>query len=185
MPRDPVIEPEVLPPGDSRRRFGAYPPPGPGTNIPRNDLESHPDPVVDTLVYYTDRMFSIGGFRFGLDGVVGLVPGLGDAMGGIISTVIIFRAAQAGVPKVALVRMVANVAIDVAVGAIPFVGDLFDFAFKANTINARIYRDALMGQHKASKDWTFLAILAVVLMFLIAIPIAVLAWAIQFAQNLF
>jgi hypothetical protein len=157
----PVLEPEVLPPDDT-----------------------HPDPVVDLIVHYMDRAFSIGGFRFGYDGIVGLIPGIGDAIGGIASAVILFRAAQAGVPKSALLRMSGNVVIDVALGAIPFLGDIFDFAFKANTINARIYKNALLGRHKQSSDYVFLTIFGLVILAIIALPFLVIAWAIQFSQHL-
>lgn len=138
--------------------------------------EPHPDPVVDWVVHYMDRAFNVGGFRFGLDGIIGLVPSAGDAIGGLISAFIIYRAAQAGIPRSALLRMTANVAIDTAVGAIPFVGDLFDFAFKANSINARIYREALYGRHRASSDWLFLGGLALLVVLLIALPFLILFW---------
>lgn len=153
MRRPEVLEPEVLSPH-----------------------EPHPDPVVDWIVHYMERVFNVGGYRFGLDGIIGLLPGAGDAIGGLISAIIIYRAAQAGVPRSALLRMSANVAIDTALGAIPFIGDLFDFAFKANSINARIYKEALRGRHRASSDWLFLGGLALLLGLLIAIPILILYW---------
>lgn len=128
------------------------------------------------MVYYMDRVFHIGGFRFGLDGVVGLIPGLGDAMGAIAGTVILYRAARAGVPKSALLRMAANIGIDAAIGAIPLIGDVFDFVFKASTINARIYRDSLEGRHRTSSDWVFLGGLAVVITLIVIVPFLVLAW---------
>jgi hypothetical protein len=81
-------------------------------------------------------------FRFGLDPLIGLVPGIGDAIGAIFSTMIVFQAARLGAPKSTLVRMMANVAIDTLVGEIPLVGDLFDFGWKSNTRNI-----ALLEQH--------------------------------------
>ncbi len=75
------------------------------------------------------------GRRVGLDGVIGLIPVAGDAAGALISGYIILEAARIGVPKATLARMFGNVAADTVVGAIPVLGDLFDFGFKSNTRN--------------------------------------------------
>ncbi len=79
-----------------------------------------------------------GGFRIGVDGLIGLLPGVGDVAAAGVSFYIVAQAARAGVPARVLVRMVLNVALDALVGAIPVLGDLFDFAFKANLRNARL-----------------------------------------------
>ena len=76
--------------------------------------------------------------RFGIDPLVGLVPGLGDLLGGAASAYIILEAARAGAPATVLLRMAANVGIDTLVGALPVVGDLFDFAWKSNARNVRL-----------------------------------------------
>lgn len=78
------------------------------------------------------------GRRIGLDGLVGLIPGVGDAVSGAVSVYLILEAARAGARKRALARMALNAGLDSLVGAIPVVGDLFDLAFKANLRNARI-----------------------------------------------
>lgn len=75
------------------------------------------------------------GRRIGLDAVIGLVPGIGDLAGGVLSGYIILEAARAQVPTLTLVRMLGNVGIDTLVGVVPAVGDLFDAAWKANTKN--------------------------------------------------
>jgi hypothetical protein len=67
--------------------------------------------------------------------VVGLVPGIGDAMGAIFSTYIIFHAARLGVSRSTLTRMMGNVMLDTVVGGVPLLGDLFDVGWKANTKN--------------------------------------------------
>ena len=82
--------------------------------------------------------------RFGLDSLIGLVPGLGDFAGAAMSGYIVLASARLGAPTPVLVRMVANVAIDAAVGTVPLLGDLFDVGWKANTKNA-----ALLDQHLA------------------------------------
>jgi uncharacterized protein DUF4112 len=81
-------------------------------------------------------------FRLGLDPIIGLVPGIGDVIGAIFSTLIIFQAARLGASKSTLIRMMGNVAVDTLVGEIPFLGDLFDFGWKSNTRNI-----ALLEQH--------------------------------------
>jgi hypothetical protein len=74
-------------------------------------------------------------FRLGIDQIIGLVPGIGDLIGGALSLYIIVEAWRLGVPRGLLVRMGWNVAIDTLVGEIPILGDLFDIGFKANIRN--------------------------------------------------
>lgn len=76
-----------------------------------------------------------GGFRVGLDGFIGLVPFVGDAVGASLSTYIIVKAAQLGGSTFLLVRMMMNVLLETLVGVVPVIGDLFDFAWKANDRN--------------------------------------------------
>ena len=78
------------------------------------------------------------GFRFGWDQIVGLVPGGGDIATGLLASYIVVEAARLGIPRRTLWRMVANVAVDMAVGAVPLAGDAFDFAFKANRKNLKL-----------------------------------------------
>jgi hypothetical protein len=74
-------------------------------------------------------------YRVGLDAVIGIVPGIGDAVGAIFSAFIVFQAARMGVSTATLVRMLGNVALDTIVGEVPLLGDLFDAGWKANTRN--------------------------------------------------
>ena len=87
-----------------------------------------------------DSNFSIPGtpLRFGWDSVLGLFPGFGDVITSAISLTIVNHAWQTKASPIVLGRMLGNVAIDFVIGAIPIVGDLFDFAFKANRKNARL-----------------------------------------------
>lgn len=115
-----------------------------------------PDPVVGTLqpgqlerlrtlARVLDSALPIPGtrYRFGLDAVIGLVPGLGDAIGAIFSTFIIWHAARLGAPKATLLRMFANVGVDTLVGEIPLLGDLFDFGWKSNAMNLNLLEEHL------------------------------------------
>ena len=78
------------------------------------------------------------GLRFGVDAVLGLVPGIGDALSGLIGAYLIYEAQRLGIPRSALLRMIANVAFDTAIGAIPIAGDIWDFFFRSNDRNMQI-----------------------------------------------
>jgi Domain of unknown function (DUF4112) len=84
-----------------------------------------------------------GGYRVGLDGLIGLVPGLGDVVGALLSSYIVVEAARLRVPGSVLLRMLFNLALELVVGALPVVGDLFDVAFKANERNVRLIEASL------------------------------------------
>jgi len=92
------------------------------------------DTTLRSLEILLDEAFRIPGtsFRFGIDGIIGLVPGLGDVLAGLFSLVIPLAAWMRGVPYVTLVRMGLNLGIGVLVGSVPLVGDIFDVAWKAN-----------------------------------------------------
>ncbi len=100
------------------------------------------------LSYLLDSAFRIPvlGYRVGWDAIIGLVPGLGDAVGMLFSGYIVFEAARLGAPKSVLARMVYNVALEVIIGAIPLIGDLFDAVWKANVRNVRLLERALNAQ---------------------------------------
>ncbi|MBM7454985.1 hypothetical protein HNR62_000835 [Oceanisphaera litoralis] len=84
-----------------------------------------------------------GGFRVGLDGIIGLVPGIGDLAGAGLSSYIILEAARMKLPAGVLARMGLNVLLELSIGIIPLFGDLFDFAFKANRRNVRLLNEYL------------------------------------------
>jgi hypothetical protein len=93
---------------------------------------------VRRLSHLLDDWFRIPGtpYRLGLDGLIGLLPGVGDVLGAFLSAYILLQARQLGVPKPTLLRMVGNIVIEMLVGAIPLLGDIFDVAWKANRKNA-------------------------------------------------
>jgi len=99
------------------------------------------------LAWMIDGVFSLPGtrFRFGLNSVIGLLPVGGDAVLGAISLYIVYEAAQLGVPRHKLARMVANVGVELLGGSVPIVGDLFDMALKANLRNLAIIEEHVRG----------------------------------------
>ncbi len=98
---------------------------------------------IDALATLLDTAFILPGtnIRFGLDALIGLVPGFGDVLTTAMSLYIVHEAHQLGAPSHVLARMVANVALDGFVGAVPLVGDAFDVAFRANRRNMALLRD--------------------------------------------
>jgi hypothetical protein len=117
------MEPEVLNPGE-----------GPFASRTRVGRSVFTDENLDLLAHVLDDWFRIPGtpIRFGIDGLIGLVPFAGDIFAGLASSIIVMAAWFRGVPYVTLARMVVNIAIDVLVGMVPLVGDAFDIAWKAN-----------------------------------------------------
>ncbi len=95
---------------------------------------------VEALATLLDARFELFGVRFGLDALIGLIPGVGDAATGLLSTYIIIEAARAGASPIILLQMVFNVLIDFIVGAVPVIGDIFDVAFRANVKNAELLK---------------------------------------------
>ena len=132
-----------------------------------------------TLVRVLDDAIVIPGtnFRFGLDAVLGLIPGLGDVSGGIMSGMVILAAQRAGAPRSIIARMVANAAIDMIVGTVPLLGDLFDASWKANRKNLNLldnYLERPVETKKASAAFVFGALLLVLLLVAGSILLAVM-----------
>jgi hypothetical protein len=137
------------------------------------------DRTLHALEILLDEAFPIPGtqIRYGLDGIIGLVPGLGDVLAGLLSVVIPLAAWIRGVPYVTLVRMAANLGIGVLVGTIPFFGDLFYIAWKPNRRNYLLLQRHLGEPRRHSgRDWCFLLLLAAGLALVFAIPVILLLW---------
>jgi hypothetical protein len=140
------------------------------------------DDKLQRLEVLLDEAFRIPGtgIRFGVDGIIGLVPGVGDVLAGLLSLIIPFAAWVRGVPYVTLVRMAANLAIDVLVGSIPLFGDIFDIAWKSNRRNYVLMQRHLVQPRRHSwRDWTFLLLIALGLLLVIAIPVALFLWLVS------
>lgn len=101
---------------------------------------------LERLAHWLDSRFAIPGtgIRFGLDGLLGLLPGVGDVATMLPAVYLILQAHRLGAPRALLVRMALNVGLDTVVGAVPLLGDLFDVAFKANRRNVALLRRHLV-----------------------------------------
>ncbi len=126
-----------------------------------------------------DSAFRVPGtnLSFGLDPIIGLIPGLGDLTTPIFSALLLLHAVRLRIPRVVQLRMLMNSAIDLGVGAIPFVGDFFDFGWKANVRNlALLERHAHPGAKAGRSDWIFVGVVLAILVLVAAVPLILTAW---------
>lgn len=122
---------------------------------------------LDSLSFLLDNSIRVPGTqaRFGLDAVIGLIPGFGDAAGSLMSAYIVVQAARMGAPVPTLMRMLLNVGVETLAGAVPVAGDLFDAAFKANARNVALLRGELEARgstRRSSKGVLLAVVLALV-----------------------
>lgn len=134
---------------------------------------------LDYIAALLDDMFRIPGtqIRFGLDALIGWIPGIGDAMTGVASFLIIFASWRRGVPSITLVRMIANVLLETAIGAIPVAGDIFHVVWKANRRNYRLLiREKEQPGSNTRRDWMFLIFILFAVIAAVGIPVGILIW---------
>jgi len=127
---------------------------------------------VEALARCLDYAFELpGGFQFGIAGIIGLIPGIGDIFDALVSLYIIVRAIQLGTPRVTVARMFVNVGIEALAGSVPVFGDLVDIAFKANRRNYRLLKTHIsQPDRRRTKDWLFLILTIVLTLASIALP---------------
>lgn len=131
---------------------------------------------LDALAKILDNQFRVPGtqVRFGLDGIIGLVPYLGDVAGFVVSGFLMRTMIQRGAGPILMIRMMGNVALDAVMGVVPIAGDLFDFGYKANRRNVEMLKKYYAdGKAKPSAKWS-LALLGILFFILFAL----LIWAI-------
>jgi hypothetical protein len=141
------------------------------------------DPGLEALRRWADILdsaFRVPGTRnarFGLDPIVGLIPGLGDLVSPIFAVLILFHAVRLRVPRVVVLRMILNALIDLGVGTIPVFGDAFDFLWKSNAWNLRLLETHAGGlRGPSAADWLFVSVCALVLLGLAMIPVLLILW---------
>lgn len=113
-------------------------------------------------------------YRIGVEPIVGLIPGVGDFFGVTVSAYIILRAADLGVSKTTIVRMIINLVIDGVVGSLPIVGDLFDIVWKANLRNIAIVESELLKNAPLKSSKVFIAGSAIALVLVLAVIFSLL-----------
>lgn len=108
---------------------------------------------LDRLAHLLDEQFAVPGtrWRVGLDSLIGLIPGIGDAVTTGFALYLFAQARRLGLPRHVQVRMLANIGLDALVGSVPIAGDLFDVAFKANRRNLDLLRRHLVKQKRRSR----------------------------------
>ena len=144
------------------------------------------DRTLRSLEILLDEAFRLPGtsFRFGIDGIIGIVPGLGDVLAGLLSLIIPLAAWTRGAPYITLARMAVNLGIGVLVGSIPVLGDIFDVIWKPNRRNYRLLQLHLREPRRHSwRDWAFLLILIAGLILVFALPIALAIWLIAWLMH--
>lgn len=124
---------------------------------------------LDRLAKLMDAQFRIPGtdIRFGLDGLIGLIPGAGDLSTFAVSGYMVLILARNGASGYVLARMVLNILIDAIIGSIPLLGDVFDIAFKANMRNLKLMQEHYReGRHRGSATQVIVPVLLIVLLFI-------------------
>ncbi len=129
---------------------------------------------LEQLSRWMDGLFRIPGtgWRFGLDAIVGLIPGVGDTAAALASFYILAAGVRYRVPKVTLLRMGMNIGLDYVFGSIPVIGDLFDVAWKSNQKNVELVRQratvtAAEAKKGRTSDWIFVGVIILVLLALL------------------
>ncbi|MCL5262705.1 MAG: DUF4112 domain-containing protein [Acidobacteria bacterium] len=144
------------------------------------------DDNLDLLAHLLDDWFRIPGtaIRIGFDGVIGLIPGFGDVLAGLASLILIVAAWLRGVPYVTLARMAVNVGIEVLVGSVPFAGDVFVVAWKANRRNYRLMTRHIAEPHRHTwKDRLFLAGVVAGLWAVFVLPLVVIVLLVRWVVR--
>jgi hypothetical protein len=174
MPDEPAreIEVEILPPGaiprarttssgNSQGVFERTEIPG-AQPIGGENKPGFEDPFFALIARLMDSAFVIPGtnIRFGLDPIIGLLPGIGDGATALTSLMLFLKAAGRGIPKIVLARMALNIVLNTSLGAVPVFGDAFSFWFKSNDRNYELLRKhAGLPNSSTKADWTFVLVL--------------------------
>jgi hypothetical protein len=138
---------------------------------------------LDQLSRVMDGLFRIPGtgWRIGLDALVGLIPGVGDFATTAVSLYILAAGVRYRVPKVTLLRMASNIAVDYLLGSVPIVGDLFDAAWKSNQMNVELLKRRATvapeeARHGRMSNWLFLGVIVLGLLVLLVGSLALSLW---------
>lgn len=151
----------------------------------KRDQTASIDPGLDRLSFLLDQAIRIPGtdIRFGLDPIISLLlPAFGDSISAIMSAYIVIASVRYGLPKGVIGRMVFNIGLDFLIGSIPLIGDMFDFAWKANSKNMKLLNRHALGEGRSKwSDWGWLFLLIGFLGLFVAGLLAVLILAVRAA----
>lgn len=160
--------------------------------VPARAEQADVERSLDQLSRAMDGLFRIPGtgWRIGLDALVGLIPGVGDFATTAVSLYILAAGVRYRVPKVTLLRMASNIAVDYLLGSVPIVGDIFDAAWKSNQMNVELLkRRATVAPEDARQgrisDWLFLGVIVLGLLVLLVGSVAVSIWLLAQLLGLF
>ena len=152
-----IVDWELLPPEEKEKRKGL-------------------EPLFKWIAFIMDEVIRVPGtkFRFGLDPLIGLIPGIGDTSSALVSAFAMIQAVRLGVPKVLLMRMALNVLANEVIGVIPVIGDTFSFWFKSNARNYEIIKNHRLGPSVPRRsDWLFVLGILVLLVVIVCVGIAI------------
>jgi len=145
--------------------------------------------IAKFLAELLDQRFTIPGtsIRIGFDPIIGLIPGIGDTLANLAGSAILVIAAQLRLPKIVLLRMGWNIAVNTLIGAIPVIGDIFSIWFRSNVKNVQLLERYVTRQRRsvAPADWGFVIALVIGLVLLLAGMLALMAWALRQITALF
>jgi hypothetical protein len=152
-----IVDWELLPPEEKAKRQGL-------------------DPLFKWLALIMDEFIRVPGtkFRFGLDPLLGLIPGIGDTSSALVSAFALIQAVRVGVPKILLARMSLNILLNEIIGIVPVIGDAFSFWFKSNARNYEIIRSHRLGSSPARRsDWVFVIGILVLLVAIVCVGLLI------------
>jgi len=163
------VEWEVLPPEDKANK-------------------ARVEPLFKLLATVMDEFLRVPGtrFRFGLDPLIGLIPGLGDTASAITSAMTLIYAARCGLPKILLARMSLNILINEIIGIVPGIGDAFSFWFKSNSRNYELLQRHWGAPRKPrTSDWLFVAAILAVLVVVVLAGLLVTVFVLREVGKVF
>ncbi|CAN5622602.1 hypothetical protein BH18VER1_BH18VER1_19310 [soil metagenome] len=145
------------------------------------------EPLFRWIALLMDNLIRVPGtkFRFGIDPLIGLIPGIGDTGSAMVSALALIQALRAGMPKIVLARMAVNILVNELIGIVPLVGDAFSFWFKSNARNHELVKQHIAGRRKAGRgDWIFVVGVLVLLLVIVSAGILVSLFVLQQLMHL-
>lgn len=140
------------------------------------------EPLFRWIAFLMDDFLRLPGtkLRFGIDPLIGLIPGIGDTGSAMVSALALIQAARHGLPKIVLARMSLNILLNELIGIVPIFGDAFSFWFKSNARNHELIKEHLGAPRKSRRsDWVFVIAVLFALVVLVGVSIAVSLFVLQ------